>query len=99
MEASGACRLPTCLCASPCWLRMNTSQSGHSCAMARGSEDAELMGARLWRSCRAGCALRTLGGMRERGLAYPRAVVPRLAPRGEPLAVARSVALDHLVEL
>src|SRR5438093_13170361 len=31
IPASGACRLPTCLWASPCWLRMKTSHSGHSC--------------------------------------------------------------------
>ena len=36
--------------------------------------------------------------MRERGLANPRAVFPRLDARPHPVAVARSVALDHLVE-
>jgi len=33
ISASGACRLPTCLCANPCWLRMKTSHSGHSLLM------------------------------------------------------------------
>src|SRR5512133_1533313 len=30
ISASGACRLPTCLCARPCWLRMKISHRGHS---------------------------------------------------------------------
>src|SRR6187402_3838623 len=37
--------------------------------------------------------------MRERSLAHPGAVVPRLHARGEALAVARALAADDLPEL
>src|SRR5690606_14343355 len=33
ISASDACKLPTCLCARPCWLRIKTSHSGHSLLM------------------------------------------------------------------
>src|ERR1700712_4778583 len=45
-----------------------------------------------------GLAALALLGIGKRCLAHPRAVVVRLAPRCEPVAIARAVAGQHLVE-
>src|SRR5213075_1799894 len=86
IAASAACRLPTCLCASPCCERMKISQSGHSVVIV------DLLGSLRRARCLLLC-------MRHRRLAHPRAVLPRFHARSQPLAVARAVALDHFVEL
>src|SRR6478672_1649418 len=87
--ASVACSEPTCLCASPLRLRMKTSQSGiFGVAIA-----FPLLG------CLEGRPLPTLFGISQRGIAHPGAVVMRLAPRGETIAVTGAVAGQHLLEL
>src|SRR5450756_3180023 len=89
--ASVACSEPTCLCASPLRLRMKTSHSG-------------VFGVAIMTSCEYCCGLRrdlaalALVGIGLRGLAYPGAFVMRLAPRRQPVAVARAVASQHLLE-
>src|SRR5690606_13771808 len=40
-----------------------------------------------------------LGGVRQRGLAHPGAVLPGLHARGQALAVARAIAAHHAPEL
>src|SRR6185437_12538226 len=87
--ASVACSEPTCLCASPLRLRIKTSQSG----MFGVAMIVSLL-RRL--QCGALPALLGIGGCR---LAHPGALVMRLAPRGEPFAIARAVTREHLVEL
>src|SRR6202012_523488 len=85
--ASVACSEPTCLCASPLRLRMKTSQSG-------------MFGVAIsLLRCLQGGALPALLGVRSGGVAHPGAFVMRLASSGEPIAVARAVAGQHLVEL
>src|SRR5436305_9226757 len=90
--ASVACSEPTCLCASPLRLRMKTSQSGmFGVAMAIS----------LLRSLFGGLqrrALPALLGIGQRGLTDPGAFFMRLAPRRQPVAVARAVAGQHRVE-
>src|SRR4051812_6927155 len=90
ISASGACRLPTWRCARPCWLRMNTSQRGHSflsvillsrlCSLDLGSR-------RL---------LRRIGVRR---IAYPLPLFIGLHARAQALTVAGAVTGDHLIEL
>src|SRR3954469_17973425 len=85
---SAACSEPTCLCASPLRLRMKTSQSGvFGVAMVIP----------LFRGLRM-LALLALFGVSQRRLAHPGAVVMRLAPRRQPVAVAGAVAGEHLIE-
>src|SRR5882724_1275789 len=85
---SAACSEPTCLCASPLRLRMKTSQSGvFGVAMMIS----------LFRRLRV-LALLALLGIGQRRLAHPGAVVMRLAPRRQPVAVAGAVAGKHLIE-
>src|SRR5438876_6960760 len=91
ISASGACRLPTCLCASPCCERMKISHNGHS---DRSIVSAPLRSLR--RLLRAGCAFFRVG---ERRLPNPRALFPRLDARPQPISIARPIALDHVVEL
>src|ERR1700742_2024918 len=86
--ASVACSEPTCLCASPLRLRMKTSQSG----MFGVAMTISLLG------CLQRRTLPALLGVSSRGLAHPSAFVMRLAPRRQPLAIARAVARKHLVE-
>src|SRR6266481_10225505 len=88
--ASLACSEPTCLCARPLRLRMNTSHSG-------------VFGVAIMTSlilfgglCRL--PLLALFGIGLRRLAHPGAFVVRLASRREPVAVARAVAGQHLLE-
>src|SRR5882672_1557652 len=83
--ASGAWRLPTCLCASPCLLRTKISQSGHSFFISMPS-----CGLRLRRG---------LVGVRQQRFPEPGAVLVRLHARAKALAIARAVALDDTVEL
>src|SRR5438132_8743317 len=86
--ASVACSEPTCLCASPLRLRMKTSQSGvFGVAMVIS----------LFRGLRV-LALLALFGIGQRRLAHPGAVVMRLAARRQPVAVAGTVAGQHLIE-
>src|SRR6476620_2900399 len=86
---SAACSEPTCLCASPLRLRMKTSQSGiFGVAIA-----FPLLGRLQGRS------LPALFSISQRGIAHPGAVVMRLAPRVEPVAVAGAVASQYLLEL
>src|SRR5882757_3459929 len=86
---SAACSEPTCLCASPLRLRMNTSQSGvFGVAMVIS----------LFRRLRM-LALPALLGIGRRRLAHPGAVVMGLVPRRQPVAVAGAVAGEHLIEL
>src|SRR5437588_12449820 len=87
--ASVACSEPTCLCASPLRLRMKTSQSG----MFGVAISISLLG-RL-----QGRPLPALLGISQRGLAHPGAVVMRLAPCRQTVAVAGPVAGKHLLEL
>src|ERR1700732_1723177 len=82
--ASEACNEPTCLCASPLRLRMKTSHSG-------------VFGVAIMTSLEFLCGLHRrpllpFPGVRLRRLAPPRALVMRLAPGRQPLAVARAVA-------
>src|SRR6185437_11532117 len=87
ISASAACRLPTCLCASPCCERMKTSHSGHS-FMGTPNPMVHAAFARV-----------PLLRVRERGLAHPRAVFPRRHPRAHPVAIAGPVAAQHRVKL
>src|SRR6059058_941664 len=86
--ASVACSEPTCLCASPLRLRMKTSQSG----MFGVAISISLLG-RL-----QGRPLPALLGIGHRRLAHPGAVLMRLAPCREAIAVAGTVACQHLLE-
>src|SRR6187397_1511702 len=87
--ASEACREPTCLCASPLRLRINTSHSGvFGVAM--------MTSLNLCGLCRL--PLPALFGIGQRRLAHPGAFVVRLAPRREPVAVAWAIAGQHLLE-
>src|SRR5256885_12760753 len=87
MRASGAWRLPTCLCWSPERERMNPSYSGHS----------SLMPASL--SCGLRRAAVLLHGVRGGRLAHPAPGLIRRAPRLEALAVAGSVPCEHRMKL
>src|SRR5579872_1248078 len=89
MVASAACNDPTCLCASPLRLRMKTSHSGvFGVAMM------------ISLSGRFGAGTPSaLFGVSRRCLAHPGAVFMRLAPRRDPVAIARAVAGEHLLEL
>src|SRR5437773_11356866 len=87
--ASVACSEPTCLCASPLRLRMKTSQSG-------------MFGVAIMFSLFCGLRDRarfTLLGKSQRRFAYPGAVIMRLAPRRETIAVAGAVAGQHPIDL
>src|ERR1700682_1371440 len=89
--ASEACSEPTCLCASPLRLRIKTSHSGvFGVAIVTSLNSG--------RGSRRSFAFLALFRVGLRGLAPPRALVMRLAPRGEPIAVARAVAGEHLLE-
>src|SRR6476620_9381634 len=145
ISASGACRLPTCLCASPCCDRMNTSHNGHSLLIRPPSTFAyrtlaalllardphvlactlRSLAARRLASLRSArypevekrvappsshfaradsrgalrLSCRPLRRVRNRGLAHPGPRFPRVDARAHPIAIARSVALDDLVEL
>src|SRR6266446_10455239 len=88
--ASEACSEPTCLCASPLRLRIKTSHSG-------------VFGVAIMTSLNFLCGLcrlplLALFGIGLRGLAHPGAFLMRLAPRRKPVAVARTVAGQHLLE-
>src|SRR5437762_3054633 len=87
--ASLACSEPTCLCASPLRLRMKTSQSGVFGVAMVIFLLCSLRGLTM-------LALRRISGGR---LAHPGAVLMRLAPRGEAVAVAGAVTGEHLLEL
>src|SRR5215213_4629632 len=88
---SEACSEPTCLCASPLRLRMKTSQSGvFGVAM---TVPLSLFGGLR------GLPAPAFLGIGRGGLAHPGALVMRLAPRRQPVAVARAVAGQHLLEL
>src|SRR5258706_13801043 len=71
---------------------MKTSHRGHS-LIVRSSANAHHASRRLWRARRA------LLRIRERGLAHPRAVLPRQNAGTQPIAVARTVAFDYVLEL
>src|SRR5690242_4051267 len=86
MRASAAWTLPTCLCSRPDRARMNTSKSGHSLATA------------LISRCLRGTLL-TLLGVRDRRFAHPFTFIPRTTARFQPFPIARTVALEHVVEL
>src|SRR5258705_13191447 len=87
--ASVACSEPTCLCASPLRLRIKTSQSG----MFGVAMTISLLGGLQRRS------LPALFGIGQRRIAHPGAVVMRLAPGRQTIAIAGAVACQHLVEL
>src|SRR6185437_12586539 len=87
--ASAACSEPQCLCASPLRLRMKTSQSGVFGVAIVPS---------LFRGLRELARLALLGISGSR-LANPGAVVMRLAPRRDTIAIARAIAGQHLIEL
>src|SRR4051812_7436021 len=70
---------------------MNTSHNGMFCVVMANSR--RLFGSR--RSLPASALFR----VGERRLANPGAFVVRLAPRREPVAIARAVAGKHLIEL
>src|ERR1700680_300929 len=88
--ASLACSEPTCLWARPLRLRIKTSHSGVFGV-------AILTSLTLFGGLR-GLPVFALFGIGLRRFAHPGAVVMRLAPRREPVAVARSVAGQHLIE-
>src|SRR6478735_9009043 len=88
--ASLACSEPTCLWARPLRLRINTSHSGVFGVVIMTSLEF------LRGLCRL--PLLALFGMGQRRLAHPGAFVVRLAPRREPVAVARAVAGQHPLE-
>src|SRR4051812_41965409 len=89
--ASVACSEPTCLCANPLRLRMNTSQSWIFCTVMVLSD---LFGS--LRHC--GAAGLLLFGIGDCSLANPRALIVSLAARGDAVAIARSVAGQHFAE-
>src|SRR5229473_2435791 len=89
--ASEACSEPTCLCASPLRLRMKTSHSGVFGV-------AIVTSLNIYRGLRRSLAALAFVGIGLRRLAHPRAFVMRLAPRRQPVAVARTVAGEHLIE-
>src|ERR1019366_68768 len=89
--ASLACSEPTCLCARPLRLRIKTSHSG-------------TFGVVIVTSLNSGCGLRrqpllALLGVGLGRLAHPGAFLMRLAPRRQAIAVARTIAGKHLIEL
>src|SRR6478736_717019 len=88
MVASFACSEPTCLCASPLRLRMKTSHSGVFGVAILISLFCGL----------CGLTLRPLCGIASCRLTHPGALIVRRATRGEPIAVARAVAGEHLLE-
>src|SRR5438270_9099442 len=88
MVASLACSEPTCLCASPLRLRMKTSHSG---VFGVAIVISLLGGLR-------GLAMRALRGIARCRLAHPGPFVVRLAARGHTVAVAGTVAGQHLLE-
>src|ERR1700742_4220332 len=89
MVTSAACSEPQCLCASPLRLRMKTSHKGvFGVAMFFSLF-------RCLRELAAPALLRVSGGR----LTHPRALFMRLASRRDPVAVARAVAGEHLLEL
>src|SRR5713226_3238665 len=89
--ASLACSEPTCLWARPLRLRIKTSHSG-------------VFGVVITTSLNSCCGLRgsllalAFLGIGLRSLAHPCAFVMRLAPRREPVAVARAIAGQHRIE-
>src|ERR1700682_1787034 len=88
--ASEACSEPTCLCARTLRLRIKTSHSG-------------VFGVAIMTSLNSCCGLRrqpllALFGIGLRCLAHPCAFVVRLAPRRKPVAVARAVTGQYLIE-
>src|SRR5260370_40928572 len=88
--ASEACSEPTCLWARPLRLRIKPSPSG-------------VFGVPIMPSLKFLCGLcrlplLALFGIGLRRLAHPGAFVVRLAPRRKPVAVARAVAGQHLLE-
>src|SRR5690349_9360497 len=85
ISASGACRLPACLCAKPCWLRMNTSQSGQSFISVSGLRGHRAFGL-LFCVCSG-------------GVAHPRALFMGADASLQAVAIAGTVTLNHLVKL
>src|SRR5690348_16554706 len=90
ISASGACRLPTWRCASPCWLRMKISQSGHSFCIDRFSSLSRR------RDLLAGSLLLGVG---KRRFAHLGSLLPSIDARLQTLPVAGTVAVDDLVKL
>src|SRR5471030_281542 len=90
--ASVACSEPTCLCARPLRLRIKTSHSGMFCVAIMTSLNS---------CCGLSRCLSALAflGVGKCCLAHPRAFVMRLAPRRQTVAVTRTIAGEHLVEL
>src|SRR5215471_11244536 len=93
MSASGACRLPTCLCARPCWLRTKTSHRGHSRPLFL------LMLAPRWWGSGGARLLLVLLGVRDQRVTEPAAVLVGLHAGAQALPVAGAVALQDLMEL
>src|SRR5687767_8935930 len=108
LSASTACTLPACSCGAPPGGCTKTSQSGHwlspgTCSVPAAppveaapltlADDAPTSG-RLARGL--GGPLGRVGAGRH---AHPGALVVRRAPRRDPLAVTRAVALQHALEL
>src|SRR5260370_42625122 len=88
--ASVACSDPTCLCASPLRLRIKTSQSG---VFGVAILTSPILFGRL-----RGLPLLALFGIGLRRPAHPGTLVMRLAPRRKPVAGARAIASQHLLE-
>src|SRR5712664_1930504 len=89
--ASLACSEPTCLCARPLRLRIKTSHSGVFGV-------AIMTSLNFYRGLRRSLAALALFRIGLRRLAHPRAFVVSLAPRRQPVAVARAIAGEHLIE-
>src|SRR5947209_10620241 len=89
--ASAAWSEPTCLCASPLRLRMNTSHNGVFGVCIVGLHQSRRESGRR-------PAAPAFVGIGLRRLAHPCAFIVGLAPRRQPLAIAGTVAGKYLLE-
>src|ERR1700674_136258 len=108
ISASGACRLPTCLCARPCWLRIKISHNGHSvlvksvapriCLPVNANMEGRLQvrhhSSHLLSLTR--CLFLSISRGR---FPHPLPLVEGLDPCTQALAVARPISLDNIPEL
>src|SRR5690606_28767253 len=100
ISASGACRLPTCLWARPCWLRIKTSQRGHPFWLISIS----FAGLRCRRALTkeasgSGFFASLLVGIGHKGVANPCAFFVCLDTGLEALLVTGTMAFDDRIEL
>src|SRR5688572_11944904 len=98
MVASAAWREPTCLCASPLRERMKTSHNGILGSVIVFPRMTVLRSRSALRLAWSGCPLPPLRRIGHRRFANPAAGRVRVPARLQPLAVARTVAGEHLAE-